>query len=122
MLAAGLLARKAVARASPAAVVKTSLAPGSQVVTDHLKKAGVQDDLTTLGFNVVGYGCTTCIGNPARCRRNRRASPKRTRRRRGAQAATATSRPRASGREGELPRLAAAGGRLRHRRARSTST
>ena len=43
--------------------VKTSLGPGSLVVTDYLKKAGVLDDLEKLGFNVVGYGCTTCIGN-----------------------------------------------------------
>jgi aconitate hydratase len=43
--------------------VKTSLAPGSQVVTDYLEKAGLQDDLDALGFNLVGYGCTTCIGN-----------------------------------------------------------
>src|SRR5215471_458667 len=43
--------------------VKTSLAPGSQVVTDYLEKAGLQHDLDTLGFNLVGYGCTTCIGN-----------------------------------------------------------
>jgi aconitate hydratase len=43
--------------------VKTSLAPGSQVVTDYLDKAGLTDDLNALGFNLVGYGCTTCIGN-----------------------------------------------------------
>ncbi|MEO1498926.1 MAG: aconitase family protein, partial [Planctomycetota bacterium] len=43
--------------------VKTSLAPGSQVVSDYLEKAGLQDDLDALGFNLVGYGCTTCIGN-----------------------------------------------------------
>jgi aconitate hydratase len=43
--------------------VKTSLAPGSQVVTDYLAKANLQDDLDALGFNLVGYGCTTCIGN-----------------------------------------------------------
>jgi aconitate hydratase len=43
--------------------VKTSLAPGSQVVTDYLDQAGLQDDLDALGFNLVGYGCTTCIGN-----------------------------------------------------------
>jgi aconitate hydratase len=43
--------------------VKTSLAPGSQVVSDYLETAGLQDDLNTLGFNLVGYGCTTCIGN-----------------------------------------------------------
>ncbi len=43
--------------------VKTSLAPGSKVVTDYLNAAGVQKDLDALGFNLVGYGCTTCIGN-----------------------------------------------------------
>ncbi len=64
MLAAGLLARKAVAkglRVSP--LIKTSLAPGSRAVTDYLARAGVLEDLQTLGFHVVGYGCTTCIGN-----------------------------------------------------------
>jgi aconitate hydratase len=64
MLAAGLLARNAVAkglRSKP--WVKTSLAPGSKVVTDYYRKAGVQDALDTLGFHLVGYGCTTCIGN-----------------------------------------------------------
>ena len=64
MLGAGLLARNAVAkglRVKP--WVKTSLGPGSRVVTDYLLKAGVMDDLEALGFNVVGYGCTTCIGN-----------------------------------------------------------
>ncbi|MDH5821426.1 aconitate hydratase AcnA [Luteimonas sp. RD2P54] len=64
MLGAGLLARNAVARGLKAAPwVKTSLGPGSLVVTDYLKKAGVLDDLEKLGFFVVGYGCTTCIGN-----------------------------------------------------------
>ncbi|MEM7618729.1 MAG: aconitate hydratase AcnA, partial [Pseudomonadota bacterium] len=64
MVAAGLVARKA--RALGLEVqpwVKTSLAPGSQVVTEYLEKAGLQDDLNALGFNTVGYGCTTCIGN-----------------------------------------------------------
>ena len=62
MLAAGLLARKARARGLKAAPwVKTSLAPGSRVVTDYFTKAGVLDDLATVGFNLVGYGCTTCI-------------------------------------------------------------
>lgn len=64
MLAAGLLARNAVAkglRAKP--WVKTSLAPGSKVVTEYYRKAGLNDDLDALGFNLVGYGCTTCIGN-----------------------------------------------------------
>ena len=64
MLGAGLLARNAVARGmKPAPWVKTSLGPGSLVVTDYLRKAGVLDDLESLGFHVVGYGCTTCIGN-----------------------------------------------------------
>jgi aconitate hydratase len=64
MLGAGLLARNAVAKGLKAAPwVKTSLGPGSLVVTDYLKKAGVLDDLEGLGFFVVGYGCTTCIGN-----------------------------------------------------------
>ena len=64
MLAAGLLAKKAVERGlhvDPA--VKTSLAPGSRVVTDYLDKTGLQKYLDQLGFNIVGYGCTTCIGN-----------------------------------------------------------
>jgi aconitate hydratase len=64
MVGAGLLARNAVARGlrtSP--VAKTSLAPGSRVVTDYLRKAGLLADLESLGFYVVGYGCTTCIGN-----------------------------------------------------------
>ena len=64
LIAAGLLARNARAKGLKAASwVKTSLAPGSQVVTDYLAKAGLQDDLDALGFNLVGYGCTTCIGN-----------------------------------------------------------
>ncbi len=64
MLGAGLLARNAVKKGLKVKPwVKTSLAPGSQVVTDYLVKAGLQDDLDALGFNLVGYGCTTCIGN-----------------------------------------------------------
>ncbi len=64
MLGAGLLARNAVDKGLKAAPwVKTSLGPGSLVVTDYLKKAGVLGDLERLGFYVVGYGCTTCIGN-----------------------------------------------------------
>jgi len=64
MLAAGLLAKKAVQlglRVGPA--VKSSLAPGSRVVTEYLEKTGLQPYLNQLGFNLVGYGCTTCIGN-----------------------------------------------------------
>ncbi len=64
LVAAGLLARNAVARGlSVKPWVKTSLAPGSQVVTDYLEAAGLQTALDALGFNLVGYGCTTCIGN-----------------------------------------------------------
>ena len=64
MLAAGLLARNAAAKGLTAKPwVKTSLAPGSRVVTDYLEKAGLIDDLAALGFFNVGYGCTTCIGN-----------------------------------------------------------
>jgi aconitate hydratase len=64
LVAAGLVARKAAALGlKPKPWVKTSLAPGSQVVTEYLEKADLQKDLDALGFNLVGYGCTTCIGN-----------------------------------------------------------
>ena len=64
LIAAGLLARKARAKGLTVKPwVKTSLAPGSQVVTDYLGSAGLTADLDALGFNLVGYGCTTCIGN-----------------------------------------------------------
>ncbi|HXO18016.1 MAG TPA: aconitate hydratase AcnA, partial [Candidatus Dormibacteraeota bacterium] len=64
LIGAGLLARNAVERGlQTKAWVKTSLAPGSKVVTDYLAKAGLQEYLDRLGFNLVGYGCTTCIGN-----------------------------------------------------------
>jgi len=64
MLAAGLVARNAVARGMRVKPwVKTSLAPGSKVVTEYLEKAGLNVDLDKLGFQLVGYGCTTCIGN-----------------------------------------------------------
>lgn len=64
MIAAGLIARNAVAKGlKPKPWVKTSLAPGSQVVADYLKKAGLQDDLDQLGYQLVGFGCATCIGN-----------------------------------------------------------
>ncbi|MBA3812002.1 MAG: aconitate hydratase AcnA [Caulobacteraceae bacterium] len=64
LIAAGLLAKNAVAKGLKVKPwVKTSLAPGSQVVTDYLTKAGLTKPLDTLGFNLVGYGCTTCIGN-----------------------------------------------------------
>jgi aconitate hydratase len=64
MVAAGLLARRAVERGlRPPAHVKTSFAPGSRVVTGYLDRAGLLEPLDALGFNLVGYGCTTCIGN-----------------------------------------------------------
>lgn len=64
MVGAGLLAKKAVARGlTVAPYVKTSLAPGSRVVTDYLDRAGLTEPLAKLGFHTVGYGCTTCIGN-----------------------------------------------------------
>ena len=64
MVAAGLLARKAVAKGlATKPWVKTSLAPGSRVVTDYLERSGLARDLDALGFETVGYGCTTCIGN-----------------------------------------------------------
>src|SRR3954464_4831176 len=64
MLAAGMLARNAVRKGLTVKPwVKTSLAPGSKVVTDYLRQAGVQESLDKLGFQLVGYGCTTCIGN-----------------------------------------------------------
>ena len=64
LIAAGLVAKKAHEKGlKPKPWVKTSLAPGSQVVTDYLVKSGLQTDLDALGFDLVGYGCTTCIGN-----------------------------------------------------------
>jgi aconitate hydratase len=64
LVAAGLVARKAREKGlTRKPWVKTSLAPGSQVVTDYLTKAGLTEDLDAIGFNLVGYGCTTCIGN-----------------------------------------------------------
>jgi aconitate hydratase len=64
MVAAGLVARKAVAKGlATKPWVKTSLAPGSRVVTDYLERSGLDKDLDALGFETVGYGCTTCIGN-----------------------------------------------------------
>ena len=64
LIAAGLVAKKANEKGlKPKPWVKTSLAPGSQVVTDYLEKSGLQDELDEIGFDLVGYGCTTCIGN-----------------------------------------------------------
>ena len=95
MVGAGLLARNAVERGLERKPwVKTSLAPGSTVVTDYLDKAGLTEYLDRLQFNLVGYGCTTCIGNsgPAAAPRSRRRSRRRTWRSARCSRATATSR------------------------------
>jgi aconitate hydratase len=77
MIGAGLLARNAAARGLDRKPwVKTSLGSGSRVVTDYLSKAGLLDELEKVGFYVVGYGCTTCIGNSGPCpRKSAPASP-----------------------------------------------
>ncbi len=126
MLAAGLLARNAVARGLQSKPwVKTSLAPGSKVVTEYLGQAGLTDDLEALGFHLVGYGCTTCIGNSGPLpdevsAGGRRARPRRRLRAVGEPQLRGAHQPR---REDELPGLAAAGrglraGRLDGRRPR----
>ena len=95
--------------------VKTSLAPGSQVVAAYLEKAGLQAYLDQLGFNLVGFGCTTCIGNsgPLRAGDLEGHQRQRHRRRRRAFGQPQLRRPRQPRRAGELPRLAAARRRLR---------
>jgi len=71
LIGAGLLAKKAIAKGLKVKPwVKTSLAPGSKVVTDYLEKAGLNKYLDELGFNLVGYGCTTCIGNSGPLKQN----------------------------------------------------
>ena len=98
--------------------VKTSLAPGSRVVTDYFEKAGLDKYLEKVGFYTVGYGCTTCIGNsgplpePISAGREEERSGRRRRALRQPQ----LRRPHQSGREGELPGQPAAGRRLRARR------
>ena len=125
MLGAGLLARNAVERGlSVKPWVKTSLAPGSKVVTEYLERAGLTEYLDALGFNLVGYGCTTCIGNSGPLPAEISAAvadndlavvvgPVRQPQLRG---------PDQSRREDELPGLPAAVRGLRDRRARWTST
>ena len=95
MLAAGCSRKKAVERGlTVRPAVKTSLAPGSRVVTDYLSKTGLQPYLDQLGFQLVGYGCTTCIGNsgPLEPHLEEAIDEQRPRRRRASSAATATSR------------------------------
>ena len=121
MVAAGLLADKAVERGlSVPPWVKTSLAPGSQVVMDYYEAAGLLEPLERLGFNLVGFGCTTCIGNsgplPADvAARRRRGRPGR---RLGAVWQPQLRRADPSRRPHELPDVAAARHRLRARRDR----
>ena len=95
MVAAGLLAKKAVERGLDRKPwVKSSLAPGSKVVTDYYEKAGLTPYLEALGFHTVGYGCTTCIGNsgPLPERDLARRSPRATSSSAPCSPATATSR------------------------------
>ena len=116
MLGAGLVARNAVARGLQRQPwVKTSLAPGSKVVTEYLERAGLDEPLDELGFNLVGYGCTTCIGNSGPLPEEISAAVDE-----GDLAVVlgALRQPQLRGahqprREDELPRIAAAGRRLR---------
>jgi aconitate hydratase len=115
LIAAGLVARNAAAKGLKVKPwVKTSFAPGSQVVTDYMIAAGLQQHLDALGFQLTGYGCTTCIGNsgplPDAGRRGDRQG--RPHGHGGALGQPQLRRPRAPAGEGQLPRLAAAGGRL----------
>ena len=115
MIGAGLVAQKAVKRGLKVRPwVKTSLAPGSQVVTDYLKKAGVDKALDKLGFTLAGYGCTTCIGNSGPAARCRRQGGDRGRSggRGGDLRQPQFRRPRASPGARQLSRLAHAGGGL----------
>ena len=119
MVGAGLLARNAAAKGlTRKPWVKTSLAPGSKVVTDYLKACGLLDDLDTLGFNLVGYGCTTCIGNSGPLPDEIAAALQKS----DVVACAVLSRqpqlrgPHPPASEDELPRVAAARRRVRDRR------
>ena len=115
MIGAGLLARNAVKTGLTVKPwVKTSLAPGSQVVTEYLKSSGLQKDLDKLGFDLVGYGCTTCIGNsgPLPEAISETDPQERSRRRRRALRQSQFRRPRQSRCARQLSGLAAARRRL----------
>ena len=118
MIGAGLVARKARALGlTRKPWVKTSLAPGSQVVSDYLEASGLTEDLDALGFNLVGYGCTTCIGNSGPLPEDISQGGAGWRPG-GGLGAVGQPQLRGAGepgRAGELPRFAAAGRRLRHR-------
>ena len=116
LMAAGLLARKAAEKGlKPKPWVKTSLAPGSQVVTDYLAKSGLQSDLDALGFNLAGDGCTTCIGNSGPLPEPISKAIQENDLDRGGRSLRQPQfrGPHQSGRPRELSSLAAAGGRLR---------
>ena len=120
MLGAGLVAKKAVERGLRRQPwVKTSLAPGSTVVTEYLEKSGLDEYLDKLQFNLVGYGCTTCIGNsgPAAGGDLEGGQRQRPGRLLGALRQPQLRGPDQPGHARELPRLAAPGGRLRAGRA-----
>ena len=119
MLAAGLLARNAAKKGLKSKPwVKTTLAPGSKVVTDYYEKAGLMKELEDLGFYMVGYGCTTCIGNSGPLDRGDLGGGQRERprRHRGALGQPQLRGPHQPRREDELPREPAARHRLRPRR------
>ena len=121
MLAAGLLAQKANARGlTVKPSVKTSLGPGSRVVTDYLTKTGLQKELDRLGFQTVGYGCTTCIGNSGPLDKGIEDVVKERGRHRRQRALRKPQLrgPRPPVDQGELPHVAAARRRLRPRRHR----
>ncbi len=116
MIGAGILARNALARGLQRKPwVKTSLAPGSKVVSEYLDRAGLTESLEGLGFNLVGYGCTTCIGNsgPLPAEISQAVAEGDLAVVVGAVGQPQLRGPHQPGREDELPRLAAAGGRLR---------
>ena len=124
LLAAGLLAKKAVeAGLTVKPHIKTSLAPGSRIVTEYLTKAGLLPYLEKLGFNVVGYGCTTCIGNAGDADAGDQRSDRQERPglRRGAVGQPQLRGAHPSQHQGQLPRHPAAGGGLRASPARCCS-
>ena len=115
LIAAGLLARNALAKGLTSKPwVKTSLAPGSQVVAAYLEKSGLQKSLDAIGFNLVGFGCTTCIGNsgPLAAGDLEGHQRQRHRRRGGPLGQPQLRRPRQPRRAGELSRVSAARRRL----------
>ena len=119
LIVAGLLARKARALGlKPPSWVKTSLGPGSRAAAKYLGRSGLLDDLEALGFGIVGFGCTTCIGNSGPLVPGDGRGDRAARRHGGGGALRQPQLPRPGAWADRpcLPRLSAAGGRLRHRR------